>query len=73
MSLFRAIFGKDKEQFRQITERVSIAAEENQRAADRLIEALDVRSKLIRREAENQRAFINAISHKQRRFKGGFP
>lgn len=73
MSLFRAIMGKDRDKFRLITERAKIAAEENQRAAERLLKALYLREALIRREEENNRAVIHAISHKQRRFKGTFP
>lgn len=73
MTLFRAIFGKDRKAYREVGERVTEAAEANQRAARKLIETLDVCGRLRRREEENQRALINAMAHKQRRFRGGFP
>ncbi len=71
MSLFKAIFRRDQSVFREITERVNAATEDNIRASRRLIEAIDVAGGLRRREEQNSRDLINAISHKQRRFKGG--
>ena len=72
MNLFRAIFGKDRKAYREVGERVSEAAKANQIAARRLMETLDICNKMRQREEENHRALLNAMSHKQRRYKGGF-
>lgn len=73
MSLLRAILGKDREEFRSVTRNIHAAVKANIIAADKLIEAIELRSALTEREEEHRKQVHNALAHKQRRFRGGFP
>lgn len=73
MSLLSAVLGRDKEQLRAVTRDIAAAVRENQIAASRLIEAIELRMTLTAREEEHSRRIHDALAHKQRRFRGGFP
>ena len=73
MSLIRAVLGKDKEAIRAVTRDIVAAVRENQIAASRLIEAIELRSSLTAKDEELRTRIHNTLAHKQRRFRGGFP